>query len=227
MARFPEEGLTLEAFGLNCSRVTHLTVPNDLAAWPTTALNSCVNIETISVYGEESNEGLIDLELAHGFRNLTKLKTLHFPSTIKTLGNGVNTGPDNYYGIFPTSLQSVLFSKNILKIGWSFVGTQLTHVDLSHCTQLMTLGNDARGSDGPFFECLQLRTVLFPSSLQNILNYAFAQRWGVNNPLQNLKIIVWVGRTMRASNINRQAFCSYKTLDQLVSEGTITEIFIP
>lgn len=134
LTKFPTSG-GLGTFGLTPSKITHLALPNDLAAWTETALGGCTSLAMISVYGKEVQEGFINLTQNHELYNLSKLVSLHLPSTVQNI-NFPKAG--TLCPIFQKVLKSVYFSNNLKGISYrAFLEIPtLTLVDLSRCKSL-------------------------------------------------------------------------------------------
>lgn len=121
-----------------------------------------------------------------------------------------------------------------IKIDAFFYCYSIMTLDLSECSSLEKIISQA------FSETNSLTAIVLPSSLKTIGARAFnGYIPGKVGPLLScLRTVIWKGRTSRLaihSNMNALASdpglspvaFSSKPLDQLVAEGTITEIFIP
>lgn len=217
MAQFPPKGQNLEAFGLAPIKISHLSVPNNLQAWPFSALNGCVNLESISVYGAEDDAQSITLAIEHGLKNLSKLTTLQFPSTVTSIDDGVWDDSENSIQMaLPINLKSVTFAKRLKSIGSQAFARcrQLSCLDFSQCPDLSSIGRDAffycekltsldlSGTKAPLtivgaaFRKSSLGVVIFPTSLLAICDRAFATL-ARKGPLPSLQTIIWKGCTER------------------------------
>ena len=124
--------------------------------------------------------------------------------------------------------------KSLQSTEWDFLAycPKLTSIDLSGCTRLQTLAiatffTAPTGGPRLFF------VATLPPSLQAIKHYAFAHSAGTPpGPIT----LIWTGRTTRpevvaedrpTAGISYRAFGDSKTLDDLVSAGSVTEIFVP
>lgn len=95
-------------------------------------------------------------------------------------------------------------------------------LDLSKCTSLEILMHAS------FFDWPELTTIMLPASLKEVKTDVFSYVDQRNKTLPKLKRVIWKGCTCRPSVIiDPIAFGVEDTLDDLVTSGRITELFVP
>ena len=123
-------------------------------------INYLGDVFTESGLMEVDLSGCTELKTLDGtFRNSKKLERIILPEGLTTINGAFSEC---------SSLTTVNFPKSLQSIGNdAFYHTKIQFVDLSSCSQLVSL------SWGAFRECRLLDAVLLPSSLQSLSEYAF------------------------------------------------------
>ncbi|MBQ3937166.1 MAG: leucine-rich repeat domain-containing protein, partial [Ruminococcus sp.] len=176
----PVEVIGAEAFK-GKTKLQRVTVPTSLRVISSNAFENCTALTVV--------DGLRNTQLTsvsdYAFKGCTNMRSINFPKTLEMLGLNVcencsllerviglqNTKVDSLNGTFRNckKLSSIFFPSTVktLTNGAFENNSALTTIDLSGCTGLKAIGNNA------FKGCTNLKTVYMPSSLETLGEYAF------------------------------------------------------
>lgn len=144
-----------------------------------------------------------DMALVPGIFGLKKIKKIHFPNTLKNIGNSA---------FYDNDITDIVFSNNTQLDsigGWAFYGNELTSLSIPNGVKY--IGEGAFSSNS-------IQTLNIPNSVSTIINYAF-----------NYNLITEINGTQSNGIIYKRNADGTKDLSTIVSfGGTATNInFIP
>lgn len=220
-------GIGYNAFQ-NCTSMTAFVVPysnSSLKEIGNYAFDGCTALTTFSYFDGSKVTKIGN----YAFRKCSKLASISLPSTLTSIGsyafkdcsnlqkvnNLQKTTVDSLDGTFNncSKLSSISFPSTVktLTNGAFENNSALTTIDLSGCTGLKAIGNNA------FKGCTNLKTVYMPSSLETLGEYAFYD-------CKNLTGTYMFKNCKSLKSIKKECFTNCEKLTSLYVPYSVTEM---
>jgi len=212
----------------NCTSMTAFVVPysnSSLKEIGNYAFDGCTALTTFSYFDGSKVTKIGN----YAFRKCSKLASISFPSTLTSIGsyafkdcsnlqtvnNLQKTTVDSLDGTFNncSKLSSIFFPSTVktLTNGAFENNSALTTIDLSGCTGLKAIGNNA------FKGCTNLKTVYMPSSLETLDEHAFYD-------CKNLTGTYMFKNCKSLKSIKKECFTNCEKLTSLYVPYSVTEM---
>ena len=165
----------------NMTNVTEVTLPSTLTSIGDWAFRGLNNVKDLKIPDGVTFIG------AGAFKDWASIEDLVIPDSVTVIGHANQNGYDSRIGAFQgcTNLKTVKISKNLKTIfNWTFSGcSSLKTVEIPSGITVMgteventgssEIGNPYMGGIGIFENCTSLESIILPSTIKTIYEYAF------------------------------------------------------